>query len=475
MGAVVVMVFATFILPNPPQLPDPAGLRLLNIACYLGYTAVALPVGVLWGLRTFRSARQLTNQERGPNESEQLVVLRGPLRLSAVHASLWGLGTVGATVLNGFFSPLMAVKVGLTTLLGAVTTCSAIYLVTERLLRDASALVLSWGLPRRSRLLGVSQRTVLTWALGTAVPVLGLLLTTGITMLVPGTSRTQLDITVLALGATALIVGFGITYLSARAVADPIESVRGALARVERGALDVEIEVYDGTEIGLLQAGFNQMVAGLRERERLQDLFGRHVGREVARGALSRGVELGGELREVAAVFVDLTHWTRLAATREPGEVVALLNSFFGVVIEEVERHSGWINKFEGDAALAVFGAPLPLDDAPTCALACARKLTLRLREELPGLQAGVGVSTGTVVAGNIGSEQRFEYTVIGDPVNEAARLTELAKSASERVLASGAALDQARAEEAEHWRITETVNLRGRTEPTRLVTLRPQ
>lgn len=182
-------------------------------------------------------------------------------------------------------------------------------------------------------------------------------------------------VAVLALGGIALIVGFGVTYGAARAIADPVESVRLGLARVERGDLDVEVPVYDASEVGLLQAGFNHMAAGLREHERLQDLFGRQVGADVARVALERGIDLGGELREVAVIFVDLLGSTRLAADRPPGEVVRLLNAFFAVVVEVIGAHGGWINKFEGDAALAVFGAPLALEGAPGRALAASREL----------------------------------------------------------------------------------------------------
>ncbi len=470
-GAVVVFVFATVVIPNPSDLVEPQRILLLNLAVFVAYLACAVPTGIAWGLSRFRPARRLAGQDRAPEEREQLVVLRGPLRLMVVHATLWGGAVVAAPALNVAFSYLLALKAGLTFLLGGVTTCTVVYLLAERLLRPASALALSAGLPRRLRLPGVAARAVLAWALGTAVPVLGLVFVAIAALAVTGISVAQLAVTILALGGTALTVGLGVTFIAAHAVADPIESVRRALARVERGDLDVQIPVYDGSEVGLLQAGFNRMAAGLREHEQLRDLFGRHVGEDVARVALQRGIELGGELREVTVIFVDLLDSTRLAATRSPDEVVTLLNAFFGIVVDVVDRHGGSINKFEGDAALAVFGAPLTLDDAPGRALVAARDLSTRLAEEVPQLQAGIGVSTGPAVAGNIGAEQRFEYTVIGDPVNEAARLTDLAKSTPERVLAAATVRARAHPTEAEHWHLGETVTLRGRTQETRLAT----
>jgi adenylate cyclase len=120
-----------------------------------------------------------------------------------------------------------------------------------------------------------------------------------------------------------------------------------------------------------------------------------------------------------------------------------------------------------------VFGAPVALDDPASRALAAARELSERLAGQVTEIEAAIGVSAGEVVAGNIGEERRFEYTVIGDPVNEAARLTELAKSVPDRVLASEAALRRSSEDEARHWTMGESVRLRGRTAETRLATLR--
>ena len=145
------------------------------------------------------------------------------------------------------------------------------------------------------------------------------------------------------------------------------------------------------------------------------------------------------------------------------------LNDFFCVVVDVVDAEGGAVNKFVGDAALCVFGAPLPHDDAAGAALRAARTLRERLAAEVPQCDVGIGVSAGTVVAGNIGAQQRFEYTVIGDPVNEAARLTELAKLESGHVLASAIAVSGALDAEALCWDVGEIVELRGRSAPTQL------
>jgi adenylate cyclase len=315
------------------------------------------------------------------------------------------------------------------------------------------------------------MRLTMAWALGSGVPVLGIAALALAAVLGADLEPEVLGGAIAFLAAVALMVGLIATRLVADSVADPLGAVRSALGRVERGDLSAGVEVDDGSEVGLVQAGLNRMVAGLRERERLRDLFGRHVGRDVAEAALDGDVELGGEEREVAVLFVDVVGSTRLAARRPPVEVVALLNAFFAVVVDVVEAHQGWVNKFEGDGALCVFGAPAPDPRAAACALAAARDLHARLVDELGELDAAIGVSAGTAVAGNVGAEHRFEYTVLGDPVNEAARLCELAKQRPQRLVASDAAVERAGSGEARHWSLGDAVVLRGRDAPTRLAT----
>jgi adenylate cyclase len=158
-----------------------------------------------------------------------------------------------------------------------------------------------------------------------------------------------------------------------------------------------------------------------------------------------------------------------MALAMPPSEVVRLLNLFFRVVVETVESEGGLVNKFEGDGALCVFGAPVAGEDPAGQALRAARRLDERLREEVPGVDFGIGVSAGRAVAGNVGAEQRFEYTVIGDPVNEAARLSDLAKRRPERLVACEAALRRARDGEESAWTLGESTELAGRDVPTRL------
>src|SRR5437667_953871 len=157
---------------------------------------------------------------------------------------------------------------------------------------------------------------------------------------------------------------------------------------------------------------------------------------------------------------------TSFAADRGATEVVAMLNAFFGIVVEATRRHGGFVNKFEGDAALCIFGVPLELEDAAGGALAAGREMQAQLVRNLPEIRAAIGLSSGIVVAGNVGAADRFEYTVIGDAVNEAARLAELAKDHAGRIGASETIVARGGIGGAGRWRLAEAVLLRGRTLP---------
>ena len=288
-------------------------------------------------------------------------------------------------------------------------------------------------------------------------------------LLLRNLTETQFAVGVLIVSFATLIFGCVLMWILSWLTATPVRVVRAALQRVEQGDLRGDLVVFDGTELGELQRGFNAMVDGLRERERVRDLFGRHVGREVALAAERERPKLGGEERHVAVVFIDIVGSTQLVTSQPPTEVVQVLNRFFAIVVEEVDRHHGLVNKFEGDASLAIFGAPNHLDSPEDEALATARCIAERLGGEMSELDAGIGVAAGQVVAGNVGAKERFEYTVIGEPVNEAARLCELAKSHPGRLLATAGALEGASEEERARWTLGDTVTLRGHERPIRL------
>ncbi|MBY4213507.1 adenylate/guanylate cyclase domain-containing protein [Rhodococcus fascians] len=465
-GAVIVGVLISVVVPGPDVL-DMDRYWWVNFIVVPVYVFLAFLVGVVWGTTRALSSLRWGIEDREPTRSEQVATLAMPWRLTRMQVALWTGGLVLLTTIDGIIDPQAIPKVAFTIAAGGTVVCAFSYLLSEFALRPIAARALQAGDPRRIRIAGVMGRSILSWLLGTGVPVSGLMMIAVFRFLRPETSANQLAVSILALGGITIVFGFALTVLGGFATTSPINNVRAGMAEVEKGNMDVRLAVYDGTELGELQSGFNRMADGVRDREKIRDLFGRHVGHEVAEKALQSDSELGGQERDIAVFFIDLVGSTELAASRPPTEVVDLLNRFFAVVVDEVDEHGGFINKFEGDAALAIFGAPNDIPDHCGSALSAARAIARRLLVEVPECSAAVGVAAGRAVAGNVGAKSRFEYTVIGDPVNEAARLSELAKSAPGAILASKTAVDGAAKNEADRWEFGDRVTLRGRSAET--------
>jgi len=441
------------------------GFQVSDVITLVVYLGISLPAFRLGAGCLAKGPTAWLTEERTPTYAEQ----RRTLALPQLFAALSMMGWVGAallwSVLTAIAHPFSyTLRVALSILLGGLTTSALVYLLAEWSLRPIVALALAGHVPERTGAPGVRTKLIASWAVGADV----FLLMIGLTFLGRPADEPPSSTAVWFIVGAGLVAGTLVVFVAARSLADPLRALRVAVSRVQRGDLDVAVPVDDGGEVGLLQAGFNQMVVGLRERNSLQDLFGRHVGEDVARQALKNGVALGGERREVGVLFIDVIGSTQLAQRQPPDRVVELLNQFFGAIVRVVAAEGGWVNKFEGDGALCVFGAPIPLDDFAVRTLRAARTIRrelLALAAVHPELDAAIGVSAGTVVAGNVGAEQRYEYTVIGTPVNEAARLTDEAKARFSRVLASEEAIARAGGE-ASAWMVVDEMHLRGHSEP---------
>ena len=464
-GVAALVVMVAFPIPNVFE-PQVRWITFIAVPVYL---AGALIVGVFWATSRVMNNVRWAIEERTPTKADQHNTFFAPWRLTRVLLMLWGMGTVVLTTMYALYDPQFIPKWLLGISFPGIVVSASCYLFTEFALRPVAAQALEVGPPPRRFAPGVMGRTMLVWALGSGVPVLGILLAATITLTLRIVTPTQFTVAVMILALFALVFGAILMWILAWLTATPVRTVYSALNRVEQGDLDTNLVVFDGTELGQLQRGFNSMVTGLRERERVRDLFGQHVGREVALLAEKERPKLGGEERRAAVIFVDIIGSTQLVTSRPPVEVVELLNRFFAVVVDEVDLHHGLVNKFEGDAVLAVFGAPVSLENSEEEALAAARGMAARLRSEVPECQAGIGVAAGVVVAGNIGAKERFEYTVIGEPVNEAARLCELSKTVDGHLVASWTTVEEAGDDESAHWTPGDTVTLRGHDEPTRL------
>ena len=409
-----------------------------------------------------RTLRWLLRGER-PSEADARRALRMPRDMAFLSVALWLLGglviAIAAAAVGEDRETVSGISGGI--VLAALACAGITYLLVGRVNSPVARLALLASPPTSAPIFGVRWRLLLIWVLTTGTPIIGLVL-----VLTAPRGKTHLLAVGVVVAMVTLVLGGGSTALAARSIGAPLRGMVEALHRVGEGNLEVAVDIEDAGEIGLLQSGFNDMVAGLRERERIQDLFGRHVGPAVAAEAISGGVTLRGESRDVVALFVDITGSTRLTRETDPVEFVDMLNRFFGVVVEEVEANGGLLNKFEGDAALCVFGAPAELDDPATAALRAARAIRDRVAE-MGELEVGIGVAAGPAIAGQIGAASRLEYTVIGDAVNEAARLTDLAKRVEGNILASETTVLGATDEEQQHWITGRVMRLRGRETPT--------
>jgi ABC-type antimicrobial peptide transport system permease subunit len=237
-------------------------------------------------------------------------------------------------------------------------------------------------------------------------------------------------------GIIAILIGVLLAQGLGSAVAAPIESLAAQTRRVAQGDLQTQFRAAGNDEIAQLGAAFNEMVRGLQEREKLRDLFGKFVSPEVREAIESGRVTLKGERKTITCLYVDMRGSTTFAEHHTPEEVMAALNEYFEVIILAVEAHGGIVNRFVGDEAVCVFGAPTELPDHADCTLNAALAIrqglaylnARRAAANLPTLKFGMGLNTGEVVAGATGSEERQEYTVIGDAMNVGARIQALNK-----------------------------------------------
>lgn len=280
-----------------------------------------------------------------------------------------------------------------------------------------------------------------------------------------------------AVGLTA-VAGLVVALLLARGIANPLVHLSRMAERVRAGNYGAQVAVTSQDEVGTLQDAFNLMVRGLDERERMRDLFGRAVSPEVADLFLSDQLELGGEIRQVTILFSDIRGFTSLSESLSPHQVIAFVNEYLDEMHEAIQGVGGIVHKLGGDSIMALFGAPVADPGSARVALRAALRMRARLaalnqrrraRGDVP-LRIGIGINTGPVVAGGVGSEDRLEYTVLGDTVNLAARLESLTKDFPQHDILISEATLQALADRDQ----VETVNLgevkvKGKTESVRV------
>ena len=245
-----------------------------------------------------------------------------------------------------------------------------------------------------------------------------------------------LEAALLVIAGLSLALSFVGAMRIARRITRPVSQLADAVREVERGNYDVRVDVSSGDEIGALAQAFDGMARGLAERDRMRDVLGKVASSEVVRQLMESRIELGGAEVEATVMFTDMRNFTAVAESLTPQQSLQLLNRVLTEVSAVIEGHGGVVDKYMGDGAMALFGAPVTREDDAQRAVVAALGIRDRVRELAPELaalgmphaQVGIGVNTARMVAGNIGSPSRLNYTVLGDGVNLASRLEGLTK-----------------------------------------------
>jgi class 3 adenylate cyclase len=230
----------------------------------------------------------------------------------------------------------------------------------------------------------------------------------------------------------ALVLSLIVAVLLSRRLTRPVTNLTDAMARVRGGDYTASVAITSSDEIGEMSQAFNELVVELEEKARLRSILDRSVSTVVADKLLTEGLTLTGEMREITALFADIRGFTSLVESLPAKAVVKMLNEYFGALIPCVQRHGGVVDKLIGDEVFAVFGAPVDLEDDAISAVRAAVDMREALavvnwarvaRGDPPPITFGVGMNSGSAVAGGLGADTHLEYTVVGNVVNIAARL----------------------------------------------------
>lgn len=235
------------------------------------------------------------------------------------------------------------------------------------------------------------------------------------------------------LGFVALLIALLVVLWISHGLSGPISEIVSGTHQIEHGNYDVRVPVRRKDELGKLASSFNEMAAGLALQEKYRSVLNAVADRTVAEQLIAQSSGLGGEMRHVTMLFCDIRGFTAITENMPPAEVIELLNEHMTALTDVAYQHGGIVDKFVGDLIMVLFGAPVSTGEDASRAVQCALSM-LRVRHELNqtskhSLEVGIGIATGAVVAGCMGSDQRLSYTVLGHRVNLASRLCSIAQA----------------------------------------------
>ena len=458
LGAVVSFAYFTFV-DAMTAVPTQTPVRGAVVSFVVGFTLIAVLVTV-WINRWARVLDQIDGRYPTSVEARRRALML-PYALAGITFCGWALAGLLWGVLRplqlGVFTVERALRFifGNTLVAGTVTT-ALVFLVAEHLWRKKLPAFFPEGAP--SEVAGVLRlrvrtRLLVIFLLVGVVPlsVLGMmsyrraLLLPGLDP--PGAAAIVANLLVASIfiASVGIAAAVGLALFVANSVAAPLRNLQAAMRDVERGNLDAHCAVLSNDEIGAVAEGFNRMAHGLREREVLRETFGKYVSREVRDEILAGRVSLEGQVQEVTILFADLRDFTSWVEATPPREVVQDLNAYFTEMEAAIRGHGGLVLQFIGDEIEAVFGAPIARIDHAESAVRAALEMRTRMdglnaerrRAGKVALRHGIGIHTGRVLAGNIGSGERLAYALVGDAVNLASRIQDLNKQFGSDILLS--------------------------------------
>ena len=456
-GAVLTFVYFHWVdytaLENA-RMPS-AGELLYFVVAFAALVTIGYRINVRWAapLREIGGPGVLSDLGRRR-------ALQVPLMFTTVSAIGWMLATiiwgVAWPLIDGSFDPRQAVRQMFGTLMaGSLAVATVFFLVEHHWRRSLPVLFPEGGVtevpgaPRFS----VRARLLVIFLLISVIPIamLGIMAYNHAAGALADPARADaivrnLVMGIVFLGVVGVLASIRLAWFVARSVAEPLGTLEQAMSEVERGRLDTRCPVVSTDEIGRVTEGFNRMVRGLQEREMLRETFGKYVSQEIRDEILAGRVALEGQVREATILFADLRDFTTWVEASDPRDVVRDLNSYFTEMEAAIRGQGGLVLQYIGDEIEAVFGAPVDKPDHAAAAVRAALEMRRRLaawnaartRAGKPTLRHGIGVHTGTVIAGNIGSSERMSYALVGDPVNLASRIQGLTKELAADVLVSG-------------------------------------
>ncbi len=258
-------------------------------------------------------------------------------------------------------------------------------------------------------------------------------------------------------------------------IINPISRLIKSMDKIANNDFSAYTHVETNDEIGQLVVGYNKMLDGLNEKEKIKDLFGQYLTKEISDKILSGQININGELYESTILFSDIRDFTKLTENISPTEIVSFLNEYFDKMIEVAVKYDGIIDKFIGDGMLVVFGIPIKIEDHATKALMASIEMQKeiyslnekRITEGKFPIKIGIGLHSGTILAGNIGNKRKLQYTVIGDTVNVASRIENLNKQFSSSILMTGETYKKLDLNlfDSSHFILHKDVEIRGKSE----------